>query len=94
MDILLAPNEDAAVSKKWSKRITGARDLMSNEYAEMLRREKRKKEEAEEKQAKKEEREKKKKEREQKKIERQSSRAARGHCRGRGWGRGRGKMNV
>ena len=79
MDILLAPNKDAAVSKKRSKRITGARDLMSNEYAEMLRREKRKKEETEkEKQAKKEEREKKKKEREQKKRERQSSRAARG----------------
>ena len=48
-DILAKPPEDAAILKKRSKRITGARELTANEYAERLREEERKKKEAEEK---------------------------------------------
>ena len=36
-DILVTPSEDAAVSKKRTKRITGARELTANEYAEWLK---------------------------------------------------------
>ncbi len=75
MDILVIPSDDAAVTKKHSKRITGARDLTSKEYSDMLRNAQRKKEVEKEKQAKKEEREKKKKDREQKKRERESARS-------------------
>ena len=87
MDILVAPAEDDAVSKKRTKRITGARDLTSEGYTEMLREEKKRKVAVEEeKRRKKEEREQKKKEREQekerKKLEREKA--------GRGRGRGRG----
>ena len=93
MDILVTPSDDAAVTKKRSKRITGARDLTSKEYSDMLRNAQRKKEEAEkEKQAKKEEREKKKKDREQKKRERESARSVRE--RGRGRGRGKRQSNA
>ena len=42
-DILATPPEDAAISKKRSKHITGARELTANEYAERLREEERKK---------------------------------------------------
>lgn len=73
-DILATPSRDAAVSKKRTKRITGARDLTSNEYRKMLEEDERKKQEAErEKQRKKEEREQKKREREQKKKEREAA---------------------
>ena len=55
-DILATPPEDAAISKKHSKHITGARELTANEYAEQLREEERKKkEETEEKERRKEE---------------------------------------
>ena len=37
MDILVAPGNDAAVMKKRTKRVTGARDLTAGEYADMLR---------------------------------------------------------
>ena len=98
IDILVTSSDDAALPKKRTKIITGARDLTSSEYAEMLRKEQRKKEEAEkEKQARKEEREKKKKEREQKKKERESCRAARGRGRGRGrrlFGHGKRKTQM
>ena len=40
-DILATPSPDAAVAKKRTKRITGARDLTVNDYAEMLRENKR-----------------------------------------------------
>ena len=64
-DILAIPEDDAAVVKKRAKRITGARDLTADDYAEMLRADKRKKEEAEEqKKKRKEERESRKKEKE------------------------------
>lgn len=45
-DILSAPSEDAAVAKKRTKRITGARALTANEYVKMLREDDRKKKEA------------------------------------------------
>ena len=68
MDILATPTNDAAMSRKRTKRITGARELTSNEYVGMLQEEKRKKDEAEEeKLKKKEEKERKKKEREKEK---------------------------
>lgn len=58
VDILVAPAEDDAVPKKRTKRITGARDLTSEEYREMLAEDKRKKVVKErEKQKRKEERE-------------------------------------
>ena len=44
MDILAVPSADAAVSKQRTKRITGARCLTSDEYAEMLQKDKEKKE--------------------------------------------------
>ena len=66
-DIFLTPQEDAAVLKRKEKRITGARNLTSDEYMEMLKEcERKKKEEEELKKQKKEEREKKKTEREKK----------------------------
>ena len=69
-DIFLTPQEDAAVLKRREKRITGARNLTSDEYVEMLKEcERKKKEEEELKKQKKEEREKKKTEREKKKEE-------------------------
>ena len=46
-DILVTPSSDAAVAKKRTKRIVGARHLTSNEYVEMLKSEERKKKEAE-----------------------------------------------
>ena len=59
-DILAIPPPDAAVEKKRTKRITGARDLTADDYHQMLLEDERKKKEAEElKQQKKEEREKK-----------------------------------
>ena len=63
MDILAVPSADAAVSKQRTKRITGARYLTSDEYAEMLRKDKEKKErEEQDKIERKEERERKRKE--------------------------------
>ena len=89
MDILVAPSEDDAVSKKRTKRITGARDLTSEEYREILLADKRKKLAAEEeKQKRMEEREKKKRNRERKKLEKQNAGRGQGRgCRGRGRGR-------
>ena len=67
-DTLSAPSEDAAVAKKWTKRITGARALTANEYVEMLREDDMKKMEAAElKQKRKEEREQRKKKKEDQK---------------------------
>ena len=42
-DILAAPPEDAAISKKRTKRITGARALTADDYSEMLLEEKKEK---------------------------------------------------
>ena len=94
-DILVTPSGDAAVAKKRTRRIVGARDLTAEDYVGMLREHKRRKEEAEkEKQRKKEELERKRKEREEakmKKIEAGRVRGVRGRGeRGRGAGRGRG----
>ncbi len=62
MDILVTPTSGAAMSRKSTKHITGARELTSNEHVGMLQEEKRKKDEAEEeKQKKKEEKERNKK---------------------------------
>ena len=47
-DILVTPPEDAAVCKKRTKRIVGARYLTSDDYTEMLREDERKRKEAEE----------------------------------------------
>jgi len=41
-DILAPPSEDAAASKKHSKRITGTRELTENEYTSRLKEEERK----------------------------------------------------
>ena len=89
-DILVTPSGDAAVAKKCTRRIVGARDLTAEDYVGMLRKDKRRKEEAEkEKQRKKEERERKRKEREEAKMKKIE--AGRGHgARGHGAGRGRG----
>ena len=46
-DILVTPSSDAAVAKKRTKCIVGARLLTSDEYIEMLESEERKKKEAE-----------------------------------------------
>ena len=62
-DILITPASDAAVAKKRTKRIVGARHLTSDEYVQMLHNEERKKKEAEDL------KEQKKAERERKKIE-------------------------
>ena len=48
VDILAVPLEDAAVTKRKTKRITGARDLTASDYAEMLWEDKRRKKEIEE----------------------------------------------
>ena len=59
-DIIVTPSGDAAVAKKRTRRIVGARDLIAEDYVGMLHEDKRRKEEAEkEKQRKKEERERK-----------------------------------
>ena len=42
MEILATPANDAAMSRKRTKRITGARELTANEYVGMLQEEKRK----------------------------------------------------
>ena len=55
MEILATPANDAAMSRKRTKRITGARELTANEYVGMLQEEKRKKDEAEEERQKKKE---------------------------------------
>ena len=71
-DILSTPPNDSAVTKKRTKRITGARNLTFEEYVEMLREDKRKKIEVEEMQEmRKHEREKRKREIEEKKKETQ-----------------------
>ena len=71
-DILSTPPNDSVVTKKRTKRITGARNLTSEEYVEMRREDKRKKIEAEElKEKRKHEREKRKREIEEKKKETQ-----------------------
>ncbi len=46
-DILVTPLSDAAVAKKRTKRIVGARHLTSDEYIEMLKSEEKKKKDAE-----------------------------------------------
>ena len=94
-DILVTPSDDAAVAKKRTRRIVGARNLTAEDYVVMLCEDKRRKEEAEkEKQRKKEERERKRKEQEEakmKKIEAGRGRGARGlGTRWRGAGRGCG----
>ena len=77
-DILSTPSEDAAVSKKRTKQITGARALTANEYVEMLYEDDRKKkEEAELKQKGKEEREQRKKEKEDQKKQKLRSKPGR-----------------
>ena len=45
-DILVTPSGDAAVAKKRTRRIVGARDLTAEDYVGMLRKDKRRKEEA------------------------------------------------
>ena len=66
MDILVDPGNDAVVMKKWTKRITGERDLTAGEYADMLREDKWRKEKIEkQKQKRTAERERNKKEREE-----------------------------
>ena len=71
-DILSIPPYDSAVTKKQTKRITGARNLTTEEYVEMLREDKRKKVKAEEmKEMRKHDREKRKREIEEKKKETQ-----------------------
>ena len=71
-DILSTPPNDSAATKKRTKCITGARNLTSEEYVEVLREDKRKKIETEEmKEKRKHEREKRKREIEEKKKETQ-----------------------
>ena len=81
MDILVAPGNDAVVMKKWTKRITGERDLTAGEYADMLREDKWRKEKIEK------QKQKRKAERERNKKEREEQQKA---GKGRGCGRGRG----
>ena len=98
-DILITPASDAAVAKKITKRIVGARHLTSDEYVQMIHNEERKKKEAEDlKEQKKAERERKKIERENEKknkLEKQAARKKemeerkRKQLAGRGKGRGR-----
>ena len=67
-DILTTPLPDAAMIRKRTKRITGARDLTANEYRDMLLEEKRRKEDLEQQKIQRiEERKRKKQEREKKK---------------------------
>ena len=69
-DILTTPLPDAAMIRKRTKRITGARDLTANEYRDMLLKEKRRKEDLEQQKIQRiEERKRKKQEREKKKKE-------------------------
>ena len=69
-DILVTPPNDAAVIKKWTKGITGARYLTSDDYEKMLDEAERKKKEIEkQKQRKKEEREQKRREKEEQESE-------------------------
>ena len=69
-DILTTPLPDAAMIRKRTKRITGARDLTANEYRDMLLEEKRRKEDLEQQKIQRiEERKRKKQEREEKKKE-------------------------
>ena len=85
-DILATPSMDAVVVQKRVKRIRGARDLTAEDYVEMLREDKRKKEELEK------EKERKRQERLMKKKEREMAKQQKcGVGRGRGRGRGRGK---
>ena len=77
-DILITPASDAAVAKKRTKRIVGARHLTSDEYVQMIHNEERKKKEAEDlKEQKKAERERKKIERENEKKNKLEKQAAR-----------------
>ena len=77
-DILITPASDAAVAKKRTKRIVGARHLTSDEYVQMIHNEERKKKEAEDlKEQKKAERERKKIERENEKTNKLEKQAAR-----------------
>ena len=77
-DILVTASSDAAVAKKRTKRIVGARHLTSDEYVEMVKSEERKKKEAEDlKEQKKVERERKKIERENEKKNKLEKQAAR-----------------
>ena len=66
-DILSTPLNDSVVTKKRTKRITGARNLTSEEYVEMLREDKKKIEAEELKEKRKHEREKRKRKIEEKK---------------------------
>ena len=69
-DILATPSSDAAMTKKRTKRITGARDLTADDYREMLLDDKKRKEDLEQQKIRRmEEREEKKREREKKKEE-------------------------
>ena len=64
-DILAIPSPDAAMTRKRTKRITGARDLTADDYRDMLVNDKRRKEDLEQQKVKRrEERERKKQERE------------------------------
>ena len=42
-DVLATPSSDAAAAKRQTKHIVGARELMANEYSEMLKEDQRKK---------------------------------------------------
>ena len=89
------PSADAAVSKQRTKQITGARCLTSDEYAEMLRKDKEKKErEEQDKIKRKEERERKRKEKEEKLKNKAGNGRGRRGGRGRGRGHGRGKGHL
>ena len=72
-DILTTPLPDAAMIRKRTKRITGARDLTANEYRDMLLKEKRRKDLEQQKIQRIEERKRKKHERDKKKKEVASS---------------------
>ena len=75
-DILATPPSGAAVAKKRTKRITGARNLTADEYVEMLRKDAEKKKEATElKEKRRAEKELKKKEREERAEERRKRKA-------------------
>ena len=90
-DILANPSNNVAVMKQRVKQIVGARDLTSNEYTEMSRADKKRKEEIEEeKKRKKKARECKKKQMEEKKKLKLLHGIGRGRGRGRRGGHGRG----
>ena len=87
-DILATPSPDAAMTRKRTKRITGARGLTADDYRGMLHEDKRRKENLELQKIKRmEEREKKKQEREKKKEE-----IARRKEKKVGRGKGKGKL--